>query len=140
LHHKQHSRLILVVVPVAGLAEQVVHVAAVSVVLAIDNEDLVHGLLHDADVAVVVLLDDEVFFLDLDDGVLVAEATDTVDEVEDVVVIVVVVIIIVVVLVVVAISVAISVIIVSCDERSTSSSVGGEFSNDGGSEDGLSSC
>jgi ABC-type multidrug transport system fused ATPase/permease subunit len=100
--------------------------------------------LHDADVAVVVLLDDEVFFLDLDDGVLVAEATDTVDEVEDVVVIVVViivvVIIVVVVLVIVAISVAISVIIVSCDERSTSSSVGGEFSNDGGSEDGLSSC
>ena len=106
---------------------------------------MVHGILHDANVAVVVLLDDEVLFLDLDDGVLVAEATNAVDEVEDVVVIVViiVVIIVVVVVVVVAISIAslaISVIIVPCDERSTSPSVGGEFSNDGGSEDGLSSC
>lgn len=88
--------------------------------------------MHDADVAVVVLLDDEVLFLDLDDGVLVAEATDTVDEVEDVVLIV--------IIVVVAISVASLAIIVPCDERSISSSIGGEFSNDGGSEDGLSSC
>jgi len=99
--------------------------------------------LHDANIAVVVLLDNKVLFLNLDDGVLVAEAADTVDEVEDVIVVVIVVIVVVVVIIVVVAisiaSIAISVIIVSRDKRSTSAGVGGKFSNDSGSEDGLSS-
>jgi hypothetical protein len=99
--------------------------------------------LHDADIAVVVLLDNKVLFLNLDDSVLVTEAADTVDEVEDVIVVVIVVVVIfVVIIVVVAISIAslaVSVIIVSRDKRSTSAGVGGKFSNDSGSEDGLSS-
>jgi hypothetical protein len=97
--------------------------------------------LHDADIAVVVLLDNKVLFLNLDDSVLVAEAADTVDEVEGVIVVVIVVVFV-VIIVVVAISIAslaVSVIIVSRDKRSTSAGVGGKFSNDSGSEDGLSS-
>ena len=100
--------------------------------------------MHDANIAVVVLLDNKVLFLNLDDGVLVAEAADTVDEVEDVIVVVIVVIVVVVVVIIVVVaisiaSIAISVIIVSRDKRSTSAGVGGKFSNDSGSEDGLSS-
>jgi hypothetical protein len=125
LHDKNHSRLVLVVVAVTRLAEQVVHVAALSIVLAIDDKNLVNDFLDDADVTVVVLLDNEVLFLHLDDGVLVAEVANAVDEVEDVIVVVLVVIVLPVV-----------VVVASRDERGTPSGVGREFSNNSGSEDG----
>jgi hypothetical protein len=123
LHNKKHSCLILVVVAITRLAEQVVHVAALPIVIAIDDKNLVNDFLDNADVTVVVLLDNEVLFLHLDDGVLIAEVANAVDEVEDVIVVVVVIVLPVVV------------VVAFRDERGTPSGVGGEFSNNSGSKD-----
>ena len=79
---KDNSRAVAVVVAEVGPAEQVaLFPVAVEVVLLVDNQDLGDLLLDDA-LSVPILLDEDVVGIHLEEGVLVPEVIEAIDQVE----------------------------------------------------------